>query len=830
MRVKIVTLRMLTQMLTYFSLKSQKYAFATVGVLLTVAGNTDAASSARYQTPARAMVDMIDAPLIPQTALSPTRDWLMLQERPALPSIGELAQPELRLAGQRINPRNNDQSRKGTSTAIKLVKIADQSEKTITGLPPETKIGDARWSPDGRRIAFSVVKENSVDLYIADASNGAQARRLTDRALNGALGRAFAWQNDSKSLLANFVPFTRGAPPKPSLAPTSPTIQENLGKRNASPTYQDLLKNAHDEQLFDYYGSSELLSVSLDGKTTPIASGVIRSFQPSPNGEFVLVQTVRRPYSYAVPMANFPLRTEIRDARDPDAGSLIKVLSDLALTEDEEPDADAVRKGPRQYVWRSDAAATIIWAQQIEGRRNGLGDQLFSLSAPFDTEPQLLAKLDLRFQAAYWGRNDVALIIEGSRKARRVVTWQVSPDDPTRAAVKLFDRSSEDRYGDPGTPLTEADSRGARVLNFSPDGKAIYLMGQGASTEGDRPFVDRYQLESHEIKRLFRSEPPYYDMPIALFDTGPTLKLLLQRESAADAPNIHIRDLASGALQAVTRYATPKNPLASATKEVIRYKRRDGVELSATLYLPTNYKKEDGPIPLLMWAYPREFRSAEAAGQVTSSPHRYLRPSFSGPLPFLTQGYAVLDNPTMPIIGDNGREPNDSYLPQLIASAEAAVNEVVRRGVADRSKIAVGGHSYGAFMVANLLAHTKLFAAGIAESGAYNRTLTPFGFQAEDRTFWKARDVYSQMSPFNFADQIKTPMLMIHGEADSNTGTFPLQSERLYQAIRGLGGTVRLVMLPHEDHGYRARESVLHRLWESQRWLDKYLKNGAKPG
>ena len=286
-------------------------------------------------------------------------------------------------------------------------------------------------------------------------------------------------------------------------------------------------------------------------------------------------------------------------------------------------------------------------------------------------------------------------------------------------------------------------------------------------------------------------------------------------------------------MQAVTAFATPKNPIAQATREVIRYKRKDGVELSASLYLPAGYKKSDGPLPLLMWAYPREFRSAEAAGQVSSSPYRYTRPSFSGPLPFLTQGYAVLDNPAMPIVGEGGgvgKEPNDTYLPQLIASAEAAIDEVVRRGVADRNKIAVGGHSYGAFMVANLLAHTKLFAAGIAESGAYNRTLTPFGFQAEDRVFWKARDVYNQMSPFNFADQIKTPLLMIHGEADSNAGTFPLQSERLYQAIRGLGGTARLVMLPYEDHGYRGRESVLHRLWESQRWLDKYLKNGARSG
>jgi dipeptidyl aminopeptidase/acylaminoacyl peptidase len=644
------------------------------------------------------------------------------------------------------------------------------------------------------------------------------------------MGRAFVWQTDSKSLFATIVPAARPAPPKSAAVATGPLIQENTGRRSAAPTYQDLLKSPDDEALFEYFCNSDLVSVSLDGRVTTLASGMIRAFQPSPNGEFVMVQTIKRPYSYSVPVSRFPLKTEVRDARDADAGKVIKVLSDLGLAENEELDPDAVRKGPRQYMWRSDAPATMTWVQPMEGRRNGLGDQLFALNAPFEGEPQTLARVDLRFQTVYWGRDDVALLEEASRKTRRTTMWRLFPGDPARAPVKLFDRSSEDRYADPGTPVTESDLRGGRTLNFSPDGKFIYFSGSGASADGERPFIDRYDLETRESKRLHRSEPPYYDKPIALFDTGPTLKLLMQRESVTEAPNIYLRDLTTGTMLAVTRYATPKNPIANVTKEVIRYRRKDGVDLSGTLYLPAGYKKEDGPLPLVMWAYPREFRSAEAAGQVAASPFRYVRPSFSGPLPFLTLGYAVLDNPVMPIIGDNGKEPNDTYLPQLIASAEAAIDEVVRRGVADRSKIAVGGHSYGAFMVANLLAHTRLFAAGIAESGAYNRTLTPFGFQAEDRNFWKARDAYSQMSPFIYADQIKTPILMIHGDADSNSGTFPMQSERLYQAIRGLGGTARLVMLPYEEHSYRGRESVLHRLWESQRWLDKYVKNSGKSG
>lgn len=811
-------------------------ALLLTAIVAALAGTSALALDApRYQLPPQAMIDMVDAPRIPQTALSPGNEWLLMLERASLPSVAELAQPEVRLAGLRINPRNNDQSRSGYASGIRLVRIADRGEKSVGGLPAGARIGEALWSPDGRRIAFTLVKETVVELMVAEVHNGATARRVTERGLNGVLGTPFVWSGDSKSLIANLVLQSRGAPPKAGPI-AGPSVQESLPRRNAPParqdslTFQNLLKSAHDEALFDYYATGELASITLDGKVTVLASGLLRAFQPSPNGAYVLVQTIKRPYSYSVPVSRFPLRTEIRDARDEDAGKVIKVLSDLPLAEDEEPDPDAVRKGPRQYGWRADVPAAITWIQPVEGRRNGLGDWLQVLPAPFDGEPRTLVKLDLRHQATYWGRENAALVVESARKTRRQVVWRIFPGEPDQPPVKLFDRSTEDRYGDPGTPLLETNVRGTRVLNFSPDGRAIYLTGSGASPEGDRPFVDRFEIDLRETKRLFQSEAPNYDVPLAVLDTGATVRLLLQHENANEAPNVFLRELASGAMSQITRYAAAKNPVANASREVIRYRRRDGVELSATLYLPPGYRKEDGPLPLVMWAYPREFRSGEAAAQVTPSPYRYARPSFSNALPFLTQGYAVLDGPTMPIIAEGGREPNDLFLPQLIANAEAAVDEVVRRGVADRNRIAMGGHSYGAFMVANLLAHTRLFAAGIAESGAYNRTLTPFGFQAEERTYWKARDVYNMMSPFNFADQIKAPLLLVHGEADSNTGTFPLQSERLFQAIRGLGGTVRLVMLPYEDHAYRGRESVLHRLWEELRWLDKHVKNGGRPG
>ena len=812
-------------------IRNSQHVF-TIGALIFIMQSFFAIANEtqRYQMPPQAMVDMVDSPLIPQTVISPNNEWIMLLESPALPTVSELAQPEMRLAGLRINPRNNDLSRANHAIGIRFIRLSDRQERSVGNLPAGAKIGEAVWSPDGKRVAFTLVRENVIELMMVEMNNGGNAKRVMDRPLNGVMGRAFAWFGDSKSLIVSALPQNRGLPPRASSSGSvGPVVQESLGRRNVARTYQDLLKSPHDEALFEYYANAEVLRVWLDGKTAQIASGLIRSFAPSPDGQYALVQTIKRPFSYTAPISRFAIKTEIRDALESNIGATLRVLSDLPLYEDEENDADAVRKGPRQYQWRSDVNASIVWVQSIigDGKKAAGGDYVFMLPSPFNDEPLLIEKTELRFQNIIWGNNNVALLTEASRKTRRTVTWRFYPSEPGRAALKLIDRSSEDRYTDPGSPMTEVNARGYRVLNFSPDGRAIYLNGAGATPDGERPFVDRIDLESKEMRRLFRSEAPYFDAPIAIFDAG-SMKLLHQRESSNEAPNVFLRELGNGKAMQLTKFATPKNPLVNVTKEVVKYKRRDGVELSATLYLPAGFKRGDDPLPLLMWAYPREFRSAEAAGQVSGSPYRYVRPSFSGPLPFLTQGYAVLDNPTMPIIGENGKEPNDTYLPQLIANAEAAVEEVVRRGIADRNKIAIGGHSYGAFMVANLLAHTKLFAAGIAESGAYNRTLTPFGFQAEERNFWKARDIYVQMSPFNYADQIKAPILLIHGEADSNSGTFPLQSERMYQAIRGLGGTARLVMLPNEDHRYRGRESVLHRLWESNRWLEKFVKNNEK--
>lgn len=792
-------------------------------------------TSAVYRTPAQTLVDMVDTPPTPGFLLSPAQDLAVVLERPNLPPIEELSRRELKLAGLRIDPTTNGPSRRGHVTDLRLLRHADGEERPVTGLPAQPRLGSVEFSPDGAWISFTHTADDRIELWAAEVATG-QARRLGDLRLNMAAFEGPAWLPDSRTLIAPVVPESRGAEPEEVTVPGGPVIQESAGRKAPARTYQDLLEDAYDAELFDHYLTARLARVGVDGKVTPLGEpGVLWSFDPSPDGRYVLAEWLHRPYSYLVPAFRFPKRVEVLDAA---TGERVREIADLPL-QDAVPIAfGSVPTGPREHAWRDDAPATLVWAEALDGGDAGAQaeerDRLYLLSEPFGGEPVPFATLALRYGGVAWGSDELALVSEWWWQTRRQRTWRVRPADPDAEPDLVFDFSWEDRYSDPGAPVTVRDARGRRVLRVD-GGDTLYLVGDGASPEGDRPFLDRLDVASGETERLFRSEAPYYERPLELLgeDEGAEL-LLTMRESVEEPPNVFVRQLADdgyGEPRRITDFPHPTPQLVGVHKEQIRYPREDGVELTATLYLPPGYDPaQGGPLPLLVWAYPTEFKSADAASQVTDSPYRFVRVGWYSPLVFLARGYAVLDDPSMPIVGEGDVEPNDTYVEQLVASAKAAVDEAVRRGVTEPGRVAIGGHSYGAFMAANLLAHSDLFAAGIARSGAYNRTLTPFGFQAEERTVWDAPEVYFAMSPFMHAEKVDEPILLIHGDADNNSGTFPMQSERFYSALKGLGGTARLVMLPLESHGYRARESVLHMLWEIDRWLETYLGDGSDEG
>ncbi len=780
-----------------------------------------------YRLPPPEIVALADAPLTPLAVLSPNGNSIALLDPAPLLTLGDLSQLELKLAGLRFNPSNHDQTRPTYFGNLRLLTVTGAKEQAVSGLPSGAHIRNLSWSPDAKAVAFTVAGDAGLELWTASMATRAAHRVGTVLLNNVYPSRPYQWMSDSATLAVRALPTTQRTPPAVSSVATGPVIQENLGRTTPARTYPDLLKNPADAALFEYHLQSQPMLVTLDGTATPVGSAAgITRFEPSPDGRFLLTETVHRPFAYTLPESRFPRRLEIWDR----SGTMVRSLADLPLAESIPTDFSAASEGPRDAGWRDDKPATVYWVEAGDKGNPRVAaavrDRLFALEAPFTAAPTRLAELALRFEEVVWGRDDLALVSESWFKDRKTRTWRIDPSKPDQKAQLLFDRSFEDRYSDPGSPAVHPNRWGRGVLQIVDGGRSILLTGAGASGEGDRPFLDRLNLENGKKSRLWQSEAPNYEYVVDVLDAEGK-QLLTRRESVNEPPNFYLRDLGRKSLTALTRFPHPSPQLSRASKELIRYKRADGLQLTGTLYLPPGYDPKSGPLPVLMWAYPQEFKTASAAAQVTESPYRFIRISPMGPLPFLARGYAVLDNPSIPIIGEGKSEPNDTYVEQLVAGATAAVEELVRRGVGDRNRMAIGGHSYGAFMTANLLAHSNLFRAGIARSGAYNRTLTPFSFQAEERTFWEASETYMKMSPFTHAQKINTPLLMIHGMEDNNTGTFPIQSDRLYAALKGLGATVRLVMLPYEAHGYRARESVLHMLWEMDTWLDHYVKNAA---
>jgi dipeptidyl aminopeptidase/acylaminoacyl peptidase len=793
-----------------------------------VAGSVAAQTKALdYRVPSQVLVDIVDAPPTPGVSVGPGAEWLLLQQGPSLPPISELAEPELRIAGMRISPQTNGPSRGRYSVSLTFVKMADLSQVPVTGLPAGARIGGARWSPDGQWISFTNTTDDGIELWVAPVGEGT-ARRLIGASVNLTMVRGPVWLPDSRTLVVPLVPDGRGPAPVESKVPTGPVIQENIGKTAPAPTYQDLLKTPYDADLFEYYATGQLVAANVDGTIAKIgAPGIVGDVSPSPNGSFLLVETIHRPFSYLVPAGRFPTRIEVVDLQ----GNPVHLVADLPLQEEVPRGRGSVPTGPRSVSWRADAPATVAWVEALDGgdanRDVAERDRVFLLAAPFDGAPQSLATLGYRYGGLRWGNDNLALVTGSWWRTRQSRQWIVRPSQPGAAPELLWEGSSEDRYNNPGSPMMKDNAAGMSVLLTADGGRTLFLRGQGASPEGDRPFIDKLDLRSKKSERIFQSEAPYYEVPVEILDDRGQ-QLLTSRESQEDPPNYFVRDLRRKTERQITSFPNPTPQLAGMQKELIQYERADGVALSGTLYLPAGYAPQrDGPLPLFVWAYPQEFVDAAAAAQVVGSPYRFTRlGGWSTPI-WVALGYAVLDGATMPIVSQGGAEPNDTYVEQLVASAEAAVDEMVGRGVAERGRIGVGGHSYGAFMTANLLTHSDAFAAGIARSGAYNRTLTPFGFQNEERTYWEAPNVYNRMSPFMNADKLDEPILLIHGEADNNSGTFPIQSERYYAALKGLGKTARFVLLPLESHGYSARESILHMLWEMENWLDTYVKKGA---
>ena len=787
------------------------------------------AAAPGYQQPPDAIGAILDASSPPAVSVSPDRTWMLELERPNLRPLAELAEPSVKVAGIQINPETNGPAREYAYRGIELRDMASakRAQRVRIDLPEGARVRNIDWNVEGTAFSFTLTQDNGIELWHAEVPSGA-VKRLTGPVLNAAYGSPCDWLPEDRGLVCKRVPADRGDAPQEGRVPAGPIIDENLGRKAPARTYSNLLKNPHDEALFEHYLQSELVHVRLNGSVELLRSAdIVDEATPSPDGEWLLVESLHRPWSYHVSASRFPKTISVSRITDP---SQVVSIEDLALADDIPIARGSVRVGKRSVSWRADHPATLYAIEALDGGDAAAEakkrDRVSLMSAPFDGEFAPMWESELRMSSVMWGSDDLAMAWTWRWNDRMLRTWRLDPSG-ARDPSLMHARSFQDNYADPGTPMTRPGPHGWGVIHQVDGG--ILMSGRGIRPDGVRPFLDLMDLETGETRTLWRAGDTHHETLTAVMNAGAT-EFITRRQSPNDPPNYYRHTAGSKRTVRLTNFNDWAPQFSAVNKQVITYTRADGVELQARVYTPPGWRPSKGPLPTVFWAYPNEFKSKKDAGQKTKSENLFSRPSTHSPLWFCLQGYAVVDDPTLPIVGEGETEPNDNFVEQLVSGAEAAVKMAVDRGIADPDRLLVGGHSYGAFMTANLLAHTDLFRAGIARSGAYNRSLTPFGFQSEQRTYWDALDTYIEMSPFTHANRIDEPILLIHGAVDPNPGTYPVQSERLFEAIKGNGGTVRWVVLPLEEHGYRARESIGHMLWEQFRWADTYVKNaGVRP-
>ncbi|MDN3677878.1 prolyl oligopeptidase family serine peptidase [Flavobacterium paronense] len=803
----------------------KKYFFLLLllGLSVTIAS---AQENLTYQKPSATILALADYERAPSVSMDSKKEYMLFSYRSTYKTLDDLNQEEMRLGGLRINPITNIASAVNYVSNLKIRKVTDKAETQISGLPESARIANITWSPNEKKIAFTNTIATGIELWVIDIIS-ASAKKITAANLNANLGNPLNWMKDNETLLVKMIPKNRPIiiDSKKDL-PKGPTVSSSDGSKSQNRTYPDLLKNKTDETNFETLMTSELYKVSLSGKIDLFKAVDLYAGESfSPDGNYLMITRIQKPFSYIVPYSRFPLKTVVYDS----SGKEIKTVNDVPLNEVIPKGFSSVRKGKRSMSWRADKPATLAYVVALDegdqAKKADFRDELFSWDAPFSNEPKSLLKTQQRFDGVIWGNENTAMVSDEWYDTRNTKTYLINPSNPTQAPKIISDRNSQDIYADPGNFETKRNEYNRYVLAI--ENNNAYLIGDGFTKEGQFPFIDEFNLNTLKSKRLYTSAFKDKKEDLLSIEDFKKGDVLVQIQSKNEFPNYYFRNLKSKKLTQLTNFKNPFESIRNVYKEVIKYKRKDGVDLSGTLYLPDGYDrtKKTEKLPLLIWAYPEEFKDKNSAGQNKQNPNEFTFPYYGSFVYWVTKGYAVLDDASFPIIGEGTTEPNDTFMTQLVDDAEAAIDAVDKLGYINRKKCAIGGHSYGAFMTANLLTHSNLFACGIARSGAYNRTLTPFGFQSEQRNYWDIPAIYNEMSPFMNADKMKTPLLLVHGDADNNPGTFTLQSERYFQALKNLGAPVRLVLLPKEAHSYVAKENILHLLWEQDQFLEKYLKN-----
>lgn len=777
-----------------------------------------------YQKPPKEILELADYERPPQITIDSKKEYMIYTYRNTYKSLEELNVTELRLAGLRINPQTNISTGVNYFNNVKIRKFTESEERQVSNLPKNPLMTNFVLSPDEKKLAFTNTTQIGVELWYIDLEKYS-AFKLSNAIVNANLSSPITWFNDSQNLLVRTLLKNR----KPLIdekndIPTGPIVSESDGSVSQNRTFQDLLKNIRDENNFEILVTSELHKIDLKGNSKKFKDAALYASETfSPDGKYLLITTIEKPFSYIVQWQRFPLTSTVYDVN----GKLIKIVNQLPLNEILPKGFMAVRQGKRNLNWRNDKGAELFYAEALDegdpAKKIEFRDELFTWEAPFNSVPNSIIKLKQRYRDIIWGNHNIAVLSEQWYDTRNTKSFIINPSKYNENPIVFIDRNSQDAYSDPGKFELKRNEFGRSVLAI--EDNSLFLIGDGYTKDGQFPFIDIYDINTNQKNRLYTSKYTDKLENINSFIDIKNGEVLVLIQSSKDFPNYYLRNIKTGNLTKITNFKNPFASLENVHKEVIKYKRGDGLELSGTLYLPKGYNKDKKEkLPLLIWAYPQEYKDKNSAGQVTVNPNEFTYPNYGSFVYWVARGYAILDDAAFPIVGEGDEEPNDTFIDQLVDNAASAIKAVDELGYIDKSKVAIGGHSYGAFMTANLLTHSKLFACGVARSGAYNRTLTPFGFQREQRNYWEVPNVYYKMSPFMNAEKMKTPILLVHGEADNNPGTFTLQTERYFGALKGLGAPVRMVILPKESHSYSAKENIFHLLWEQDSFFEKYLR------
>lgn len=800
-----------------------------------------------YIKPSPALQKAVLAPWhlhVSATNISPDRTRFIHVQSEGPARIANLARPSLNIAGFQIDPVA-ERSRSATmrqNTGL-VVKSFDGLKDVEIQLPKGSSPGTPEWSPDGSRIAFVNNLPGESVIFLADPATG-KSWPLSPRRLLATRVTSLEWVNKGRSLVAVLIPAKRPALPSATEAPAGPLVRVSDDKPNSLRTYADLLTDSIESDVLKHYSTGQLALVDAStGAVTEVGEPkMYSSIDPAPSGDWFIVNATEEPFSYLVPFSSFPSRQTLIGMDGKEVAELSK--RGLPAGGDNGDDSDqwdsdqiGEQRGPRGgaaqtggnprgeqpkrgLAWRPDGAGLSYMQKTQAESAEKQKDRLMLWKAPFGKDDgEVVYETEGDLGSLTYTNDGRAFLTQSAANETTISILDLKRGVAPR---KVFSYKTGPNEEPVGSLVTVQNENNSSVALLTKDGRYAFLSGtkqpKDPRAEAPRPFLNKLDLNEGKTEQIFLSSADKYETASIL--DPETAKLLINRQSPTTPNNVFVRT--ESGEKKLTDNIDYLPEVTQAKQDRVQITRQDGIKFWATVTRPEWMTTGRGK-KAMFWFYPSEVRNQQAIDNSGRSYNKnaFRRPSSSSIQLLILEGYVVVE-PDCPIVGTAER-PNDGYVPQLRNNLAATIDTLEAADLIDRRLLALGGHSYGAFSTANAMVHTPYFKAGIAGDGNFNRSLTPFGFQAEPRQLWEARDIYYEMSPIWMADRLTGALLMYHGAWDQNMGTDPINSPRMFAALEALGKPCAMYIYPYEDHGQIAVESRLDMWARWTAWLDKWL-------